>query len=296
MGTYKRGRPPAEANRRAGRRREVRITNDLKNGIKGLFQNHEFYLCYQPILEVKSNKITAVEALVRWKHPELGMINPEEFISIAEKSLLIAPLGEWIMEEACRQMAAFHQGGWKVAVSVNISAVQLQQKDFSVRISHILKRYHLEPEFLVLEMTENALMEYNEIVDNNLRSLTMLGITMAIDDFGTGYNSFICLQNGLFDNIKIDKNFILHMSFSANRAIIASMIHLGHELNMKITAEGVEKEEHYNYLKGQGCDYIQGYYIGKPLPAEELWEDRKAGRIENRDCFAEEAIGNRYHR
>lgn len=247
-----------------------RITYDMKRRIHSSLLNHEFHLCYQPLLDLKTDRVVAAEALVRWRHPEYGLILPADFIPAAEKTRLIIPLGEWILEEACRQLKIWHQRDKKITVSVNVSAIQLHQQGFSEKVSRILRRYQLYPEYLELEMTESIFIGYDQVVDDNLRSLSMLGITLAIDDFGTGYNSFHCIQYNLFDHIKIDKNFIINISSKVNRTIIDTIVYLGHKLNMKVTAEGVEKQEQYEYLREAGCDLAQGYFIGKPLSPDQL--------------------------
>lgn len=254
--------------------RNRRITYDMKRGIRSSLLNHEFHLCYQPLFDLKTDRMVAAEALVRWRHPEYGLIHPADFIPVAEKTRSIIPLGEWVLEEACRQLKIWHQRDKKIAVSVNVSAIQLHQQDFSDMVSRILRRYQLYPEYLELEMTETIFIGYDQIVDNNLRALSMMGIKLAIDDFGTGYNSFQCIQYDLFDHIKIDKNFIMNISSKINRTIIDTIVYLGHKLNMRITAEGVEKQEQYEYLKEAGCDLVQGYFIGRPLSPDELWDGR----------------------
>ncbi len=250
--------------------RNMRIAYDMQREMSKTAFHQEFYLCFQPIFSVRKNRVHMAEALIRWNHPELGLVNPVDFIPVAEKTRFILPLGEWVLEEACRQAAMWQEEHGMMVVSVNVSPVQLQQPGFSKTVSQILRRYHLKPEHLELEMTETVLVQYDQSVDDNLRALSMMGVGLAIDDFGTGYNSFQCIQINLFDTIKIDRNFVMNIKNEINRTIIHTIICLGHQLNMKITAEGVEQEEESSYLKKAECDLIQGYLIGKPLPGKEF--------------------------
>jgi diguanylate cyclase (GGDEF)-like protein/PAS domain S-box-containing protein len=250
--------------------RNMKISYAMKSGFKSSILNQEFYLCFQPMLDLRTNKIVTVEALIRWRHPKIGLIGPVDFIPVAEQTRLIIPLGEWVIEEACRQIKAWHEMNYMITVSVNVSAVQLHQPDFSKMVSNILMKYKLEPELLELEMTESVFIGNDQTVDNNIRSLSMMGVNLVIDDFGTGYNSFQSIQNNLFDCIKIDKNFIINMKHDINKTIIDSIIYLGHSLKTTITAEGVENKEQYEFLKNSGCDVIQGYYICKPLRPEDF--------------------------
>jgi diguanylate cyclase (GGDEF)-like protein len=250
--------------------RNMKISYAMKSGFKSSILNQEFYLCFQPMLDLRTSKIVTVEALIRWRHPKIGLIGPADFIPVAEQTRLIIPLGEWVLEEACRQIKAWHEMNYIITVSVNVSAIQLHQPDFSKMVSNILTKYKLEPELLELEMTESIFIGYDQTVDNNIRSLSMMGVNLVIDDFGTGYNSFQSIQNNLFDCIKIDKNFIMNMKYDINKTIIDSIIYLGHSLKTTITAEGVENKEQYDFLKNAGCDVIQGYYISKPLRPEDF--------------------------
>ena len=247
-----------------------KITYEMKKGLVKSIRNNEFFLCYQPIFDFKKNKVIAAEALIRWEHPQLGLISPVDFIPIAEQSKLIIPLGNWVLEEACRQMKIWREMDLILTVSVNVSVIQLQQPGFSDIVSELLMRYQLLPQFLELEMTESILIGYDRTVDHNLRALSILGVNLAIDDFGTGYNSFQCIQNDLFNRIKIDKEFIMNMESGTNRSIVDMIIYLGHRIKIAVTAEGVENENQYDYLKKTGCDSVQGYYISRPCPSKEL--------------------------
>lgn len=230
-----------------------------------------FFLCYQPIVNIRTGKIAGIEALIRWKHPNRGIISPEEFIPIAEESGLIIPIGEWVLRNACSQLRAWHGMGYRdFVLSVNVSAIQLQQLDFVDKVSGILSENGLLPEHLELEITENALIYPNSAAIDNLRCLKKKGIRILIDDFGTGYCCLEYLQNISVNGLKIAGKFVSNIKINVNRAIIESVISLGHNLNIDVTAEGVETKEQYDYLCEKGCDKVQGFYFSKPLLATEL--------------------------
>lgn len=244
--------------------KDKKIILDIKRGILKAINEGEFHLCYQPILDLQSNNVVSAEALIRWRHPDLGLIGPKDFIPAAEETKLIIPLGNWVLKEACRQAREWLDMGYNYTVAVNVSALQLHQPDFPSIVSRLLKKYRLTSERIELEMTEGLFIGYDQTVDNNMKSLSMMGISLAIDDFGTGYNSFQCIQNPFFNRIKIDRNFIMDIENDTNKSIVNSIINLGHRVNMVITAEGVENKEQYEYLKKVGCDSIQGYFISEP--------------------------------
>lgn len=239
---------------------------------KGI-ENGEFKLYYQPIIDVKTLSIIGMEALVRWNHPVLGMISPEKFIPIAEENGFIVTLGEWVLKTACRQNKAWQNAGFKkIFVSVNISLRQFQNKNFVKMIKDILNETSFDSKYLGLEITESIAMENEDYTIEVLRELKDMGLYLAIDDFGTGYSSLGYLNKFPIDTLKIDKSFIKTlMDEKENSAPIASsIIALGHNLNLKITAEGVETMDQFKYLKKQNCDAIQGYLFSKPLTSDEF--------------------------
>lgn len=238
---------------------------------KGLIQN-EFALFFQPQLDVKTGKINAAEALVRWFHPTRGMVSPVRFIPIAEDTGLIIPLGDWILKEALRHIKLWDEIGLpKISIAVNLSAIQFQQEDLAGSIEKILEESGVPPERLELELTESVVMQDARKADNILSRLSRIGIKLAIDDFGTGYSSLSYLKRFAVDRLKIDQSFVRDMTHNADDAEIArAIINLGHTLGLEIVSEGVETKEQLELLKQQGCDIIQGYYISKPIPASDI--------------------------
>jgi EAL domain-containing protein (putative c-di-GMP-specific phosphodiesterase class I) len=270
--------------------KEISFQSDIKKDLRAAIENEEFFLCYQPLIDIKTEKMVCMEALIRWKHPGKGIISPMDFIPLAEETRLIIPLGEWVLQNACRQLKGWHDMGYiGYSLSVNVSIIQLQQSNFAEVVSRILAETGLLPEYLELEITESIIMESIHTVARNLERLMEQGVVISIDDFGTGYCSLKYLQKLAISSLKIDRTFIHNIKVDVNRAIIDTVISLGHKMNLEIIAEGVETEEQYDYLKRKGCDKVQGYYFSKPLLPEELIEVLKAdigggAHIESIDC------------
>lgn len=244
----------------------------LENSLRRGLERKEFILNYQPQICAASGKLTGTEALVRWRHPELGMIPPLDFISIAEETGLIVQLGEWILQTACEQNAAWQRAGFPpLRVGVNLSLRQFQQSNFVETVSRILTDSRLEPQYLELELTESLLMDNAETTIETLHDLRNLGIRISIDDFGSGYSSLSYLKNLPIDVLKIDRAFITDIAAGASdAAIVKTIIQLAHNLGLKTIAEGVETEEQSTILSNLGCDEMQGYLFSKPLPADAL--------------------------
>lgn len=233
-------------------------------------ENHEFELYYQPQYEAKSHLLNGVEALIRWNSPHYGLVSPGSFIPLAEETGLIVSIGEWVIEEACRQNKEWQlQGHSKVPISVNLSLRQFYQTDLVTKIRSILERYQLEPKYLVLEITESIAMQ-EDIASRVLDELKQLGIGIAMDDFGTGYSSLRYLHQFPIDHLKIDKAFIDRLETKEGLAIVKTILLLGENLEIPVTAEGVETREQLTILSDLGCHRIQGYYFSRPLPANEL--------------------------
>jgi len=216
--------------------------------------------------------VVGMEALVRWQHPEHGLLGPDAFIPLAEETGLIVPLGEWILDTACAQTRAWHQAGFTpLRVGVNLSARQFQEPELVESVLEVLERHGLAPEHLELELTESILMKDVDITTMLLKWLSKNGIHIAIDDFGTGYSSLMYLKRFPISTLKIDRSFVRDMlSNTDNAALVTAISSLAQSLKLKVVAEGVETEEQLNYLRGLHCDEIQGFLFSRPIPPEEF--------------------------
>lgn len=231
----------------------------------------ELVLHYQPKVDLRTEKIQGVEALVRWKHPTHGLMYPSEFVGIAEQTGLIRPLTMWVLKEAVRQMARWRAEGWAMGMAVNMSVRNLQDAQFAERIGKIIEASAQSARGLWLEITETAIMADPPRAQELLLSLNAMNILLSIDDFGTGYSSLAYLSQLPVHEIKIDKSFVSGMLKNENDAVIVrSIVDLAHNLGMFVIAEGVEDRGTYDLLKKLGCDAAQGFYISRPLPADEL--------------------------
>jgi EAL domain-containing protein (putative c-di-GMP-specific phosphodiesterase class I) len=232
----------------------------------------QFHLLYQPQIDLQTGRVFAVEALVRWQHPDLGLISPNKFIPAAEESGMIVPLGEWVLREACRQNKAWQDAGVPaVSVCVNVSARQFRDRSWTARVKQALADSGLEPKYLELELTESLLMQDVERAILTMKELQALGVHFAIDDFGTGYSSLSALKNFPVARLKIDQSFVRNLPQDANdRGIAAAVISLGQKLNMRVIAEGVETSEQMAFLRDNHCDEIQGYHFSRPLPPDAI--------------------------
>jgi diguanylate cyclase (GGDEF)-like protein/PAS domain S-box-containing protein len=241
----------------------------LENGLHNALARNEFLVYYQPQADIETGEIVGVEALVRWQHPEKGLVLPQEFIPWAEDTGLILPLGEWVLHTACAEARTWQEKGLPaIRVAVNLSARQFQQSDLSEMIARICEETRLDPSCLELEITESIAMQNGSLTIDVLRRLRELGIRIGIDDFGTGYSSLSNLKNFPIDTLKIDQSFVRDLTTDANDAAIATtVIAMAHSLNLKVIAEGVETAEQLAFLKERGCHEIQGHLISKPLPA-----------------------------
>lgn len=246
----------------------LRLDNSMPQGLA----NGDFYLHYQPQLDLKDDTVIAVEALLRWRHPELGMIPPDRFIPLAEDSGFIIKLGEWVLRTACFQCAAWQQDGPSpLRIAVNVSGRQFSEPDFVDMVSAALSDSGLTPELLELEMTESLLISNEQQALQKLQLLKNMGVYLAIDDFGTGYSSLAYLKHFPLDRLKIDKSFINDiLTDPDDAAITEAIIAMGHSLKLKVIAEGVETREQLIFLEDRGCDEMQGYYLSKPLSEHDL--------------------------
>jgi diguanylate cyclase (GGDEF)-like protein/PAS domain S-box-containing protein len=243
----------------------------LENGLRLALEREELFLVYQPQLELSSGKIVGVEALLRWRHPELGLVPPDQFIAIAENCGLIVPIGEWVLRTACAQARKWQaQGLPPMSIAVNVSAVQFRQAEFPKAVRSILDQSGIEAQCLELELTESILLSNADVMFSILQEIKTMGLKLAIDDFGTGYSSLSYLKRFPVSKLKIDRTFIRDVAVNADDAAITSaIISMAKSLNLKVIAEGVENEAQTSFLRARGCDEIQGYYFSKPLTAED---------------------------
>jgi diguanylate cyclase (GGDEF)-like protein len=241
---------------------------ELEGSMHAALNNNEFYLQYQPLVDVKTGRICGAEALLRWKNPILGMISPAHFIPLAEANGIILPLGEWVLRTACFEAKKWQDAGLKnLRVAVNLSAKQIQQKNLVSTIAAILQESKLDPSLLELELTESVAFQEESL--NVLKKFTSMGVSLTIDDFGTGYSGLTNLKLLDIDKIKIDKLFIQDVHTNDNsRTIVSNTIALAKELNISVLAEGVETQEQLLFLQAQGCDYIQGFYFSTAVNAD----------------------------
>jgi EAL domain-containing protein (putative c-di-GMP-specific phosphodiesterase class I) len=252
------------------------LARDLRAGL----EQNQFFLAYQPQVDLRSGSIVAVEALARWRHPRQGEIMPARFIPVAEDSALIMPIGEWILEAACRQCRAWHGEGLPpIRVSVNLSALQIRQRGFTQTVAGILERTGLAARYLELEVTESLLMAQTEDVVATLGDLRRMGIRLAIDDFGTGYSSLNYLKRLPVDKLKIDGSFLKDVPADvSNRSITLAVIALARNMGLTVIAEGVENEAQLAFLREHECDEVQGYHFSRPVGAEAMAEVLRAQR------------------
>jgi len=242
----------------------------LENSLRRALERNEFMLHYQPQVEIMSGSITAVEALIRWQHPDLGLVYPAEFIPLAEETGLIVPLGEWVIRTACTQAKLWQKAGLPpLIVAVNLSGRQFQHQGLVDSISRILKETKMDPRLLELEITESIAMQNADYTIVILKELKEMGLRISMDDFGTGYSSLSYLKKFPIDTLKIDQSFVRDIHTDPNDAAIANaVIVLAHSLKLEVVAEGVETPEQEAFLRENHCDRLQGYLFSNPIPAE----------------------------
>ena len=241
----------------------------IQNGLRTAVEKEEIFVVYQPKVDVKTNEVAGAEALVRWLHPELGLVSPINFIELAETSGMIVSIGEWVMREACRQTKEWHDlGHTDFKIAVNVSIRQLHEPDFLDTVRCALEDSELPSEFLIIELTENMIMENAESNILTLQNLKNLGVKISIDDFGTGYSSLSYLQRFPLDQLKIDQSFVREIRSQIEPIpIIKAVISLAHDLGMTVVAEGVETPEQLFHIRSLNCEEYQGYLCSKPLTA-----------------------------
>ncbi|HEY4422712.1 MAG TPA: EAL domain-containing protein [Pyrinomonadaceae bacterium] len=261
----------------------------LENNIRPGLDRSEFFVQYQPQVDIRGFQVVGMEALVRWQHPSLGLLYPGEFVTIAEETGLIIALGDFVMRAACAQNKNWQDKGLQqMRMSVNFSARQFQQPTFITDVSHILKETNLDPRWLELELTESSIMKDPDEAIEKLHELKLMGISVAIDDFGTGYSSLNYLKRFPIDTLKIDKTFVSDICKDPHdTAIVRAVINLGHALDLTVVAEGVETKEQLQYLSALECDVVQGFLFSKALPAKAFEELLIEQRRVNVDSLAQ---------
>jgi diguanylate cyclase (GGDEF)-like protein len=273
----------------ADAREQLELQRDLR---VALAEGGQLALHYQPKLDIARGVVSGLEALLRWQHPQRGLIGPGVFVPVAERFGLIAQLGDWVIDEACRQLAVWHAGGIRLRIALNLSVHQLRQPDVLLeRIESGLRRHALDPALLGFEITESVAMEDAEATRATLKRLEQLGMELAIDDFGTGYSSLAYLRRLPVGTLKIDRSFVQDLATSGDaRAIVEAVIRLAHALGLRVVAEGVETEAQSLVLARLGCDELQGYLFARPQPADELERWVRNGGIDDGLRFSASAF------
>lgn len=268
-------------------RKDVFDRMTTEHSLHRALDRKELRLFYQPVVEISQSssgvskdseliEAVGVEALIRWQHPEQGLVAPDRFIPVAEESGLIIPIGAWVLEEACEQLKTWRNGGnsgGSGIMEVNLSARQIDHPDIVPTVERILEATGLPPENLTLEITESALMRNALNALEVLQALKSIGVSLAIDDFGTGYSSLSYLQRFPLDVLKVDKSFVDELQFDQGTEIVAAVVNLAHALGLHVVAEGVETEQQLSVLRELKCDYAQGYYFSRPVPAHDLMKN-----------------------
>ena len=247
----------------------------MENALRKGLGNNEFEVYYQPKIDLAMNRVVGLEALIRWNHPEMGLVSPANFIPLAEDTGLIVPLGEWVLHAVCTQMKKWQDSGLEpMRVAVNLSACQFRQTMLRQQVKRILNDTGIAPEYLELELTESVIMDDIQTSSAVLRELKKMGVHISMDDFGTGYSSLSLLKRLPLDTLKIDQSFVRDITTDADdAAIVDAIISLAHSLRLRVIAEGVENNRQLDFLRRQGCDEVQGYLFSRPLPvaAIEAW-------------------------
>jgi diguanylate cyclase len=245
----------------------IRMRKIVEDDLRQAIAHDELVLHYQPVFSADGELVVALEALVRWRHPQHGMIPPASFIAMAEERGLIIPLGEWVLRRACEDGKRWPH----LRMAVNVSAIQFRHRDFVSSVMRALTETRFEASNLELELTEGVIVQDADAAEAAMMDLRALGVNLALDDFGTGYSSLIYLRRFAFDKIKIDRSFLESMEATGESAILVhSIVHLGRALGLTVTAEGVETAEQHRFLQALGCHQLQGYLFSKPVPAEEI--------------------------
>jgi diguanylate cyclase (GGDEF)-like protein len=271
---------------------DARDKHELLRDLRHAIENKQLELFYQPKIDARSGQVTAAEALLRWHHPARGTLSPDVFIPLAERHGLIGALGNWVIEDACRQAKVWRERGLKMRVAINLSVFQMRQNDLVERIQAALKRHGVNPSRLTCEITESVAMEDTQVTQRTFERLGQAGIHLSIDDFGTGYSSLSYLRRLPATELKIDRSFVMDLDTNEDaRAIVDAVLKLAHAIGLKVVAEGVETIRQRDILLGMGCDEFQGYLFARPMSARALmlWavDDKPAKNAFRASLFAE---------
>jgi len=265
---------------------------DLHRDLRSAVELGQLQLYYQPKVGVTDGRVRGMEALLRWNHPERGIIGPEIFIPLAERFGLIYGLGNWVIDEVCRQMEAWSQEGMRMSVAINLSMHQLRQDDLADSIRQALRRHQLEPSQLICELTESVAMKDIDATQHFFKKLADIGVRLSIDDFGTGHSSLSYLRQLPARQLKIDRSFITDLEKNSDaRAIVKAVINLAHVLDLSVVAEGVETEGQRRILEELQCDELQGFFFSRPMLEDKMivWVDRQeaaaTGKARNLDAL-----------
>lgn len=264
---------------------------DMETRLRHALARGELFLNFQPMLGARSDELEGVETLLRWRNPDLGLVGPDRFISLAEATGLIVPIGEWVLRAACRQAKAWHQEiGRPLYVAVNVSPVQIRKGDFLATVARALEDSGLAPECLELEITEGLLLDDGEAIVSTLHALSGMGVRLSIDDFGTGYSALRYLKQFSVNTLKIDRSFIRDLTRDTeDDALVTAIIAMAHGLGLSVVAEGVETAEQLAFLRHRGCDIIQGFFYSRPLAEEDFRAFARRAQ-ECGDRFRERAV------
>ncbi|MBM7649785.1 diguanylate cyclase (GGDEF)-like protein [Bacillus ectoiniformans] len=249
---------------------EISSKLKLENELRRALEEDQLKVYYQPLLDVKTNRIVSTEALLRWYHPKKGSISPAEFIPLAEETGLIGPIGEWVLFEACKQTKKWRDEGLELSISVNLSNRQLMDENIVQTVKNTLLQTELEPACLTLEITESMAITNLSDTMNKLKQLRDFGVNIALDDFGTGYSSLSYLSTLPITSVKIDKSFIADINNRMKKEIVKSISNIAQSIGLKVVAEGVEKDQQFYIVRSLGIEMMQGYHLSKPLPANEV--------------------------
>ena len=254
----------------------IRIKKRLKleNELRQALSKNQFLLHYQPMIHIESGEIFGVEALIRWNHDEMGIVSPMDFIPLAEETRMIIPIGEWVLKTACEQCNVWRDMGYpELNIAVNVSSLQFHQKDFFKNFKIILEKTRFNMDHLTVEITENSIMGKTKEIIETMRSIKRIGVKISIDDFGTGYSSLNYLKRFPIHTLKIDRSFIMDIPNDPDSVVITkAIISLAKALKLEVVAESVERKDQLDFLRENGCDYIQGYYFCRPVPADRMTE------------------------